>query len=118
MQFTAKETRLVERLRKEERRWPFLRWVMLAIGALSLVLCTGWGWILYKLVHEGGRDRLDSMDFFVIVMLWTKCCIWFVIGVWSMSRAWAKWSGDPNRALLLRLLDEHQVENVAGRPTV
>src|SRR5262245_16697388 len=118
MQLTPRESRLIERLRKEERRWPYLRWLMLAIGALSLVVCTGWGWVLYRLIHEGNKDRIASMDVFVIVTLWTKCCIWFVIGVWSMSRACANWRGDANRALLLRLLDEHQVENVAGTPSV
>ena len=118
MQFTPRESKLIERLRREERHWPYLRWVMLAIGTLSLIVCTGWGWILYKLVHEGARDHLDSMDVFVIVMLCTKCCIWFVIGVWSVSTAWAKWRGDSNRALLLRLLDGHQVEHVADSPIV
>src|SRR5689334_8936416 len=117
MQFTPTEKGLIEQLRKEERRWPYLRWLMLGIGALSTVLCTGWGWMLYKLVHEGSREHLESMDVFVIVLLWTKCCIWLVIGVWSTSRAWAKWRGDANRALLLRLIDEHQVEKVSG-PTV
>src|ERR1017187_9031447 len=114
MQLTPRETILIERLRKDERRWPYLRWLMLAIGFLSLALCTGWGVILYKLVHGGSRDPLDSMDVFIIVMLWTKSCIWFVIGVWSFAKAATKWRGDVNRVLLLRLLDEHQQESIAG----
>ena len=114
MQFTARETKLIERLRKEERRWPYVRWFMLVIGVLALVLGTAWSWLLYKLVHEGFGERLDAMDVFILVMLWTKCCMWFVIGVGMLSKAWAKWHGDANRALLLRLLEQHQVEKVTG----
>jgi hypothetical protein len=32
MQFTARETKLIETLRKEERRWPLARWFVFAMG--------------------------------------------------------------------------------------
>lgn len=112
MQFTQHETKLIKRLRKEDRRWTYLRWVMLTIGVLSIVACTGWGYILYKLVREGKGVQLDSSDAFIIAMLWTKCCMWLAIGAWSIATACAKWHGDANR-LLLRLLDAQQEHTAA-----
>src|SRR5947209_7926686 len=99
MHFTPYETKLIDRLRKEERRWPVWRWLILAVGTFSLFVCTLCGWLLYRLVHESGPGRLHPMDVFVIVLIWTKCCMWFVIGVSLVSRACAKWHGDANGTL-------------------
>ena len=118
MHFTPAETKLIEGLRKEERQWPLWRWVFLVVGVLSLVCCVLSGWLLYGIVHEGIPNRLEAMDVFVIVLMWTKCCMWFVIGVSFVIRACVKWRGDANRTLLLRLLDERQAEEIAGSPTV
>jgi hypothetical protein len=114
MQFTPQETKLIGKLQKEERRWGYLRWFTLAIGLLSIIVCTGWGWILYKLVHESSRDHLDSSDVFVILLLWTKCCMWFVIGTGAFVTACTKWHGDVKRMLLLRLLEDHQKQTVTN----
>ncbi len=118
MQLTPAETKLIERLRKEERRWARWRWLTMAAGGSSFVACTACGWLLYRLVHEGSAERLEPMDVFVIVLIWTKCFMWFVIGVSLVSRGCTKWRGDANRTLLLRLLDERRAEKVPGSPTV
>jgi hypothetical protein len=118
MQFTRQETKLVERLRKEERCWPYLRWAVLAIGAMSTVVCTGWGYFLYKLAHEDNGGHLDPSDVFIIALLWTKCCMWFLIGTWSFLTAFVKWHGDVNRMLLLRLLDAQQKQTATDERAV
>lgn len=108
MQFTPQETRLIEKLRKQNRRWPRTRWLVLAIGVLSTGLCFAWGYLVYLLTLASSRDHLDSGDAFVIALLWTKCCLWLWIGTWSFATACTKWHGDVNRMLLLRLLDAQQ----------
>ena len=95
-----------------------MRWCAVAIGVLSTIVWTGWGWVLYKLTREDNRGHLDSVDVFLIVMLWTKCCMWFVIGMGSFVSAFTKWHGDVNRLLLLRLLDSQQKETVTDEHVV
>lgn len=38
MQFTPQEMKLIERLRKQERRWPRTRWILLAMAALMVAV--------------------------------------------------------------------------------
>jgi hypothetical protein len=109
--FTVRETKLLNRLRKEERLWLRARWLMLGVGVVSTLMTCFWGWVLYHSVHWDGlvpkakRDPLDATEVFVLMVLWTKCCIWFVLAVWSFTSTWLKWNGDPKRTLLLRLLE-------------
>jgi hypothetical protein len=111
MEFTSQETKLIERLRKQNRQWVWIRWLVLAIGILSTVLCGGFGYFLYLLIKsEPGPDNLDSGVVFFIVLFWTKCCMYFILGVWSFTTVCSKWHGDVNRMLLLKLLDAQQKE--------
>ena len=91
-----------------EHQWPSMRWVMLAMGVFSSLVCTFWAYIPYRLVHEGNGGQLDSFAVFIIAMEWTKCCMFFVLGAWCFITAWSKWRGDVNHMLLLRLLDAQQ----------
>jgi len=51
------------------------------------------------------------MSVFFIVLIWTKCCMYFGFALCFLIMAWTKWHGDINRTLLLKLLDaqEHQL---------
>ena len=109
MEFTPKETRLIKRLRKQERQWHWARWFVLGLGASSIVLCAMFGFLLHSLVSESAR-QLDPLSVFFIVLIWTKCCMYFLFAVWFLSLAWSKWHGDGNRTLLLKLLDAQQQE--------
>jgi len=114
MQFTSREVKLIERLRKEERRWPWVRWVMLTIGAVCTLNGGLWGWLLYhslyweSLIPVAKRDPLDATKVFVIVVLWSVCCIWLFLAIWGFTIVWRTWNGDVNRMLLLKLLDAQQ----------
>ncbi len=108
MEFTAQETKLIERLRKEDRRWRWARWLMLAAGLLSATNCALFGYVLHRLISVSAQGHLDSDMVFFIVLFWTKCCMYFVLGAWCFITASVKWHGDVNRMLLLRLLDEHE----------
>jgi hypothetical protein len=112
MQFTPQETRLIAKLRKQNRQWPRTRWLVLAIAVLSIFVCVGWGYFVYSLTLASNTSPLDSGDFFVIALLWTKCCLWFWIGTWALVTVSTKWHGDVNRMLLLRLLDAQEKQQV------
>lgn len=114
MQFTPQETKLIEKLRKQNRQWPRTRWLVLAIGLLSSIVCGGWGYFVYMLTLASNRSPLDSGDAFIIALLWTKCCLWFWIGMWAFVTVCTKWHGDVNRMLLLRLLDAQERQTGAN----
>ena len=76
------------------------------------------GYLLYMLVHENGHGHLGASDIFVIALLWTKCCMWLVIGTWAFATACTKWHGDVNRMLLLRLLDAQQKQTATDERAV
>lgn len=108
MEITSQEMRLIERLRKQDRQWLWARWFLLAAGILSLALCAACGYVVHRLVSESAQGHLDSDTVFLIVLFWTKCCFYFVFGVWCIIQVWLKWHGDVTRILLLKLLDAHQ----------
>ena len=107
MQFTPQETKWIEKLRKDERRWPRIRWIVAAIAILSTINCSLFGYLLYIIV-EARPDRLSSIEIFMLILIWTKCVMYFVFAVCSSSLTITKWHGDPTRALLLKLLDAQQ----------
>src|SRR5262245_2083700 len=56
MQFTPQEMSLIEKLRKQERQWRWLRWALLA-SSLSVLGCYGYiGVSLYHRLHLGSTD--------------------------------------------------------------
>jgi hypothetical protein len=114
MEFTHEETKLIERLRKHQRRWAWARWVCLGLGLSSAVLCAMFGLLLHSLVSEPGGDRLDGTSVFFIVLIWTKCCIYFGLALCFLITAWTKWNGDANRVLLLKLLDTQERQPTSG----
>jgi hypothetical protein len=113
MEFTPQETRLIGRLRKQQRQWAWARWACLGLGVASVVLCAMFGFLLHSLVSGPIGQHPDGMSVFFIVLIWTKCCMYFGFALCFLIMAWAKWHGDVNRTLLLKLLDaqEHQLTN-------
>jgi hypothetical protein len=110
MEFTPHETKLIERLRKEDRQWAWGRWVVLVCGVLCIVMCGLVGYLLYRIISDAGSIPPDSKSILVILLFWTKCCMYFVFGVWCFVIVCTKWHGDVNRMLLLKLLDAQQKE--------
>jgi hypothetical protein len=108
MNFTPQETKMIERLRKHERQWRWARWLVLVMGVLSAGLCAAFGFLLHGLIAESQAGHFDGQTVFFIVLIWTKCCFYFLFGVWCFITACLKWHGDVNRMLLLRLLDAQQ----------
>jgi hypothetical protein len=109
MQLTQQETKLVKRLRRNERSWWWERWLYLGLG-LIIELC--YGFILFSML-----DRLKSVAFDVNALgagrvdfyfLWPKCMIMLPVGAVLIGWTLGHWQGNAQRKLLLRLLDAHQ----------
>jgi hypothetical protein len=109
LHLTPQETKLIEKLRKQNRQWPRIRWLVLALGVLSTFLFVAYGYFLRLLILESGR-QIDSAGVLIFALLWTKCCMYFVFATLSFAIAWRNWRGDVNRMLLLRLLEAQQKE--------
>jgi hypothetical protein len=111
MEFTPQETKLIARLRKQQRQWAWARWVCLGFGLASVVLCAMFGFLLHSLVSGPIGEHPDGMSVLYIVLIWTKCCIYFGFALCFLIMALTKWHGDASKTLLLKLLDaqEHQL---------
>jgi hypothetical protein len=104
IEFTADEIKLIERLRKQDRQWRWARWLMLTIGTFSIGMCAFCGWALHSLIVES-RGRLDSDAVFLMILFWTKCCMYFFFAIAFFIKPAMNWRGDANRKLLLKLID-------------
>jgi hypothetical protein len=108
MQFTPPELKMIERMRKQECRWPRARWVLL-IG--SVFLLAGYGYILARLVMLLLSDsfaEIPGATALIIAVFWPKCLLGICIGAALIGLAIRDWHGNVQRMLLLRLLDEQQ----------
>jgi hypothetical protein len=108
MELTRREEKLIERLRKQERQWPRLRWFVVGTGVFAL-LCSGF--IAIELVQH--IDTMLNVDDDVMsrgwllgfALFWPKCLIYFGFGAFLIIWAIKDWHGNANRVLLLKLLE-------------
>ena len=101
--------KLVGRLRKQERQWPRLRWVILAIAILFTVDLSLYGRTLFALVSDLKSQQPTSPDtVLAIAIFFPKCLVQLAIATWAFAKAFTDWHGNANRMLLLRLLDAQQ----------
>lgn len=108
MQFTPHETKLIERLRKREKRWPRDRWIILTGAALTLV---GYAYVLFRLIAMLKSDSftdLPGATALIVAFLWPKCLFGFCLGSILLGLAIRDWHGNVQRMLLLKLLEEQQ----------
>ena len=111
VELTPRENKLLERLRKQERQWPRLRWFLVGTGIFA-VLCSGF--IAVELiqhidtmlaVHDDVLSRGWLLGF---ALFWPKCLLLFGFGVFFIIWAIINWHGNANRVLLIKLLDARQ----------
>lgn len=116
MQFTAQERKLIERLRKEERLWPRLRWWVVG-GGVSIEIC--YVYLLISMMshiarHLSAPDELAVSALFIdILMLWPKCLLMLPVGAVLICWGIRNWRGNANRMVLLRLLDAQETADRA-----
>jgi len=132
MQFTARELKVIERLRKHQRRWPIARWIGLVDAVLLSGLCV---WTLILGIHwEREVWRVNDYVLSQINQLqpqdgvkqlatlypgWREdilfCAFFFPIWLLFANLACVlfvtviiNWRGHVDRMLLLKLVEEHQ----------
>jgi hypothetical protein len=112
MQFTPRELKLVERLRKQERQWPRLRWAILAIGLLATADLALYGRTLFSLASELNSGPTSPDTVLAVAVLFPKWLVQIAIATWALSKAFTDWQGNARRMLLLRLLDVQQNQTI------
>jgi hypothetical protein len=108
MEFTANEMKLVDRLRKRERRWPRDRWIILVGAAVILVANS---YTLFLLIGLFQADEfLSNPDptSLIVAIFWPKCLLAFCFGSGVIGLVIRDWHGNVYPMLLLRLLETQQ----------
>lgn len=111
MQFTPQETKLIEKLRKQNLLWPRMRWVALGLGVLGCITCAVWGYLLYRgyvLTLDPQSDHISVQGVYGLLFVWTMFGMLFMLGVGQLTAVCFYWHGDVNRMLLVKLLDAQQ----------
>ena len=112
MQFTATEVKLIEKLRKQERRWPRTRWILLGMAAFAWA---AYGYFGYQIVSFVDSQTFDQSDkALMVAFFWPKCLMGFLFGAWFLAVVICDWKGNVNRMLLLKLIDAHKAEVSSG----
>jgi hypothetical protein len=136
MQFTAKELRVIERMRQRQRRWPIERWIFLAtsIGFCAITGLWLWAGIHFigpiirsetyffdNLNQEVGRTDDKKME--QLILQQVQLChttallitflfpFWLVFAIGSLVRLVnliANWRGDFKDSILLKLIDSQK----------
>jgi hypothetical protein len=106
MQFTPQESKLIERLRKQERKWPRTRWILIGMAAFGFAIYGYVAYILFSTLDSKTFSPADSALLFAV--FWPKALLMMVFASWFIVFAVRDWHGNVERMLLLRLLDAHQ----------
>src|SRR5258706_7464865 len=113
MELTPREIKLIERLRKQERQWVWLRWGLLAGGLLCTVALALYSHTLFSLasgLNSAGPTSPDTV--LAIAIFFPKWLVLLAFATWAFGKAFSDWHGNANRVLLLRLLDAQQKETI------
>ena len=104
---------MIGRLRKQQRQWPRLRWVILGIGVLFTVDLILYGRTLFALLSELQSEKPTSPDtVLAIAIFFPKCLVQAAVATWAYSKVITEWHGNVSRMVLLRLLDAYENESV------
>jgi hypothetical protein len=105
MEFTPQEAKYSENMRIADRSWRKLRWVSLGVSILFISKSVLMGWFLHLLAGMFGEKPVDAMSVLFLILIWTKLCMYLVVGLWLLMKVRLNWNGDMHRKLLLKLLD-------------
>jgi len=107
--FTPQETKLLQRLRKRERQWRWVRWLMLVVGVFCVGLCGAFGFLLHLFIPAfSDHGAINANMLLLILVIWTQCCLHLVLGILFIATVILDWHGNVNRVFLLKLLDAQE----------
>jgi hypothetical protein len=136
MQFTEKELKVIEKLRKRQRQWPIERWIFL-VTSICFCAITGlwlWGGIhffspiirsenyLFDSLNQQ-VDKIDDKKMEQLILQQVQNChssalliailfpFWLVFAVGSFAKLvklLANWRGDFKDSILLKLIDSQK----------
>ena len=94
---------MIERLRKEDRRWRRTRWVLLAMAGLLLA---AYAYIAHMLLTDFSSDSIgNNASLWLFALFWPKILLASCVAGGLIGLAIRDWHGNVTRMLLLRLLD-------------
>jgi hypothetical protein len=106
MQFTTQETKLIDRLHKQERNWARSRWIQVGV-AVAILAVTGYtAHLLFGTLNSEVISPADSALLFVL--FWPKVILGVGLAGVLIGLAIRDWHGNVQRMLLLRLLTAQQ----------
>jgi predicted membrane-bound spermidine synthase len=116
MEFTPRELKLIGRLRKLDRQWSWMRWLLLFAGLLCAVDVALYTHTLFSLAASLKSSQPTSPDtVLAIAIFFPKWLLMLGCGTWALGKALADWNGNASRMLLLRLLDAQQNQTTNDR---
>jgi len=104
MQFTPQELKLIERLKKHEPRWRYVRLLRLVSLVLLAVLCGMFGYILHLAIPTTTQDRAGTE--WAIAFIAALGGIHLFMLIFTVAILCTQWRGDARNKLLLKLLNE------------
>jgi hypothetical protein len=108
MQFTPQEVKMIEQLRKDERSWLRLRWIVLGIVPLSF----GCGGCFLYLVSRmlDSETISDAQTAMVIAVFWPQTLLVVLVAAALLGVTVREWRGRAQRVLLLKLIEAFEKE--------
>lgn len=113
MTFTPEEVAVIERFRKYQRQWRFLRWGLLLAGVLSAVVFVLAAYVLFLLSSRvGPSSPPTARDAWLLAQYHPSMLLSLAIATWCIVHTLMQWrTGNPIAALLIRLADDARDRN-------
>jgi hypothetical protein len=107
MTFSEEDSATIDRIRRREHDWRTYRWIVLAFGLIQVgVALYLFFWARAKAEVWGGKlGDYTPIGMFELAVLGTKIEALFVTGIVTLLFAWRRWRGNPDRLLLLSIVD-------------
>lgn len=101
MELTPREAKMLANMRKQQEQWPKVRWLQLLIG-LGIVIAFSY---LFSRLSDFLKDDL-MLGVAAFALIAPLILLWMLIGGYKLGHALVEWHGNPERTLLLKLIDE------------
>lgn len=102
MKLSESEARFITKWQRQERRWPWVRWLTMAC-CVFLIVVSGWNLHRLLVLMDDGSGGSGAVAWFApfawLTLLAPSGWLGYVLG---------RWRGDIKTALLLRLIAEHE----------